>query len=458
MRGINLENFLESSRDIGYTLNNAIADLVDNAIDANATKISISLSLIDDHLSFFIVDDGHGMTNDELQKAMELSCKNPNDERKKGTLGKYGLGLKLSSFAFARILLVTSKSEIGDFNSYKWDLDNISINGYLSRKVTDRDKNLISSQTGTLVEWDNCDKLINFSEIEYNDTLASLSKYIGLTFGRLIREKSLSIFLNDVLIDPIDPFYVDEKTTITFPTIPLKVGEDAIIEVTAYVIANLKKQKNSLLEEQGFYIYRNHRLIEQAGWLGLFNANEVSKLARIKVDISNLHDKIVGVNINKTSINKVNPLLKLALKKTAETARKKSLEYYRVKGKVLKKLNNKRVIEHVWLIKQMGSQKKLYINTNHPVIKTAFNEESKKIFKLLEDSIPLETILSFEKDFDFEISKNNNLYLEFGRRIMNEKLKKGTSKIEALSELSMIEPFSLENSLIEMIREDFNIG
>jgi HSP90 family molecular chaperone len=458
MRAINLENFLESSRDIGYSLNNAIADLIDNSIDANAKRISVNLSLNENRLGFYIVDDGLGMSDEELKKAMQLSCANPNKEREKGKLGKYGLGLKLSSFAFARILCVTSKTKNGKAHSYEWNLDNVTEDGFSVRKVTDFDLKKMYVESGTLVEWNNCDKLSNYNEHDYNESLATLSKYLGLTFGRLIIEKGLEISLNGILIEPEDPFYINEHTTITFPTTPLIINKSATIEVTAYVIANLKKQKDSLLEEQGFYIYRNKRLIEKAGWLGLFKANEVSKLARVKVDISNLHDKVVGVNINKTSINKVNPILKSSLKKTAEIARNKSLEYYRVKGKVLKKLSKKNNYEHIWLIRQIGDKKKLCINTNHPVIKTSLTKDALKIYKLLEDSIPLETILSFEKEFDFETGKNNSLYLEFGRRIMNDMLFKGMPKIEALEELSTIEPFSLDESLIEIIREEYEIG
>jgi hypothetical protein len=398
------------------------------------------------------------MTNEELQEAMQLSCANPNKDREVGTLGKYGLGLKLSSFAFSRILSVTSKVKGGKAYSYEWNLDKISNEGFFSRSVTELDKNKMFADCGTLVEWKNCDKLKNYSEQDYNEVLANLSKYLGLTFGRLIKEKDLKIFLNGILIDPEDPFYINEDTTITYPTVPLMINENATIEVTAYVIANLKKQKGSLLEEQGFYIYRNKRLIEKAGWLGLFKANEVSKLARVRVDISNLHDKVVGVNINKTSINKVNPTLKSSLKKTAEIVRNKSLEYYRVKGKVLKRLTTKKIYDHIWLIKQIGNKKKLSININHPVVKQSLTKETMKIYKLLEDTIPLETILSFEKEFDFEIKKNNSIYLDFGRRIMDDKINKGVSRIEALKELSTIEPFSLEESLIEIIREEYEIG
>jgi hypothetical protein len=337
MKGINLENFLESSRDIGYTLNNAISDLIDNSIDAKARRIKISLSYEANQLGFFIVDDGQGMSKEALKNAMELSCSNPNEERKKGTLGKYGLGLKLSSFAFARILSVTSKIKGGKENSYQWNLDNISDDGFSSREVTQYDKAKLFFESGTLVEWENCDKLCDYNENDYNEILSSLSKHVGLTFGRLIQKESLEISLNDVIIDPIDPYYIHENSTITYPTVQVSIGKDAVISVTAYVVANLKKHKESLLEEQGFYIYRNERLIEKAGWLGLFKANEVSKLARIKVDITNIHDKVVGVNINKTAINKVNPILKGSLKKIAEEVRRKSLEYYRVKGKVLKK-------------------------------------------------------------------------------------------------------------------------
>jgi hypothetical protein len=457
MRGINLENFLESSRDIGYTLNNAIADLVDNSIDASAKNIRISLTFQDNKLGFHIVDDGRGMTQKELENAMELSCANPNDIRKKGKLGKYGLGLKLSSFAFARILRVTSIASSSNITSYEWNLDKITETGFFQRVVSNQERVKIFSSTGTLVEWYNCDKLINYEESDYNSTLASLVKHISLTFGRLIKEQEITITLNGTRITAMDPFYVGEESTIAFPTVPIKISNSAEIHVTAFVIANLKNQKGSFLEEQGFYIYRNKRLIEKTGWLGLYKPNEVSKLARVRVDITNFHDDVVGVNINKTSINKVNPILKSALQKTAETARKKSLEYYRVKGKVLKKTTKDQVLDSVWLVKQIGKKKKLYINNNHPMIKSFLNKDTKKLFKLLEDTIPLETILSFEKEFDFEINSNNAIYLELGRKILNTKIQKGIPTVEAIKELATIEPFSIEPSLLEIIREGYNV-
>ena len=102
---------IESIRDIGYTIETAIADLVDNSISAGANNIQIFLINDEDNKPFLSVeDDGCGMTEEELLSAMRLGSQDPNIVRRKDDLGRFGLGLKTASFSQCRHLKVETKS------------------------------------------------------------------------------------------------------------------------------------------------------------------------------------------------------------------------------------------------------------------------------------------------------------------------------------------------------------
>jgi len=116
---------IESIRDIGYTIETAIADLIDNSISASAKNIEIYL--IDDsdgNPILSIQDDGIGMSDEELKLAMRLGSKDPNIKRPKDDLGRFGLGLKTASFSQCRELTVETYKE-GKMTSLTWDLDEV---------------------------------------------------------------------------------------------------------------------------------------------------------------------------------------------------------------------------------------------------------------------------------------------------------------------------------------------
>ena len=102
MKNINLPPYapilMESTRAIGYSLEAAIADVVDNSIAAEARNISISFFPVDQEF-VYILDDGHGMNSDEITNAMQYGSKNPKDIRSINDLGRFGLGLKTASLS-----------------------------------------------------------------------------------------------------------------------------------------------------------------------------------------------------------------------------------------------------------------------------------------------------------------------------------------------------------------------
>ena len=116
---------IESLRDVGYSFNSAVADIIDNSITANSGNVSVfALPFGDGGFKVAIIDDGDGLDRDELLKAMRLGSSNPRLAREAGDLGRFGLGLKTASFSQCRRLTVVSRRD-GDTSAFTWDLDTV---------------------------------------------------------------------------------------------------------------------------------------------------------------------------------------------------------------------------------------------------------------------------------------------------------------------------------------------
>ena len=102
---------MESTRSIGYSVEAAIADVIDNSIAAFATNVEVNFFPSSDPY-ICILDNGNGMTISELENAMQYGSKNPLDTRSENDLGRYGLGLKTASLSQCRKLTVISKKTI----------------------------------------------------------------------------------------------------------------------------------------------------------------------------------------------------------------------------------------------------------------------------------------------------------------------------------------------------------
>ena len=119
-----VSSFIKSLRDIGYTFEIAVADVLDNSITANAENIKI-YSAVNPDLVLCILDDGIGMDDDSLREAMRLSTKDPDTQRDGKDLGRFGLGLKTASFSQCRLLTVISKTSTSQISAKQWDIDQV---------------------------------------------------------------------------------------------------------------------------------------------------------------------------------------------------------------------------------------------------------------------------------------------------------------------------------------------
>ncbi|HOC33201.1 MAG TPA: ATP-binding protein [Ruminococcus flavefaciens] len=99
---------IESTRAIGYSLDAAIADIIDNSIAACSKNIDIFFFPVGDAY-IAVLDNGNGMNAAEIDVAMQYGSRNPLDARASNDLGRFGLGLKTASLSQCRILTVISK-------------------------------------------------------------------------------------------------------------------------------------------------------------------------------------------------------------------------------------------------------------------------------------------------------------------------------------------------------------
>ena len=118
-------DLLESMRALGYSFESAVADLLDNSISAQARNIDIRFSPFDAPY-VAILDDGIGMSSEELTAAMRHGSKNPTALRSTDDLGRFGLGMKTASLSQCRRMTVVSLKD-GALSGRCWDLDHIAV-------------------------------------------------------------------------------------------------------------------------------------------------------------------------------------------------------------------------------------------------------------------------------------------------------------------------------------------
>lgn len=326
MKAMNLPPYaptlIESTRAIGYSLEAAVADIIDNSIAAEARNVDISFFPIGEAY-IAIVDNGHGMNEDELNRAMQYGSKNPTEERDENDLGRFGLGLKTASLSQCRILTVVTKQH-DVVMARRWDIDYIAKTGTWSLLILDDDEisgvpqieQLKKYDTGTLVVWQNLDRL-QAGEINFEQALGrkvdSVRDHLALVYHRyLAGETGITKFLlkiNGSKVLPADPF-LSKKSVQAMDDETLIIRGQKII-VRPYILPHISKLtaaeikalggKEGLRRQQGFYIYRNKRLLVWGTWFRMMRQGDLSKLARIQVDIPNTLDDLWTLDIKKSS-------------------------------------------------------------------------------------------------------------------------------------------------------------
>jgi hypothetical protein len=313
---------VESMRAVGYTLESAIADLIDNSISASAKTVSIRYSPYEDPY-LAIIDDGKGMLSDELTQAMRHGSRNPNDVRDSSDLGRFGLGLKTASLSQCRQLTVVSLKS-GQISARRWDLDVIAVTErWTLLSLDEREINslpfvdlLRAQERGTIVLWRNLDRVYTAEasiEAALGEGMIRVRKHLGLVFHRFVGEEivrnRVKVLMNESEVEVVDPFLLWHTATQKLDEEIIRIGTSRIT-VQAYILPHYSKLDTADLElaggeeglrrQQGFYIYRNKRLIIWGTWFRLARQEELTKLARVRVDVPNTLDHLWTLDIKKS--------------------------------------------------------------------------------------------------------------------------------------------------------------
>ncbi len=422
----------ESMRDLGYSLATAIADIIDNSITADATEIDVFCDLTRESPTLTVIDNGHGMTADELLVAMKHGAINPKQERPPLDLGRFGLGLKTASFSQCRYLTVASSKE-GVLCGAEWDLDIISREDEWLLSVLDeveiKDLPYIGQlpETGTIVIWRKLDRLF---EDQYgrkrdeivNEKLDLVEKHLALVFHRFLSgevksRKKIAIRINGHLVAAFDPFCRKNKATRLLPEEIVRVdGHDVTIQ--PYILPhhskltaaeyNYYEDRSSFISNQGAYIYRNGRLMAWGDWFRLVPKGEATKLARVQIDFPNALDESWTIDIKKSRARPPHAVRE-RLKQIVSKITYNSTRIHRGRGQKL----FEEISAPIWERYADKGKIRFDLNMEHPILLMLEKDMTEKQFRDLKNylqsvssSLPVEMIYSDYSSSPREIDQN----------------------------------------------------
>lgn len=483
-------------REIGYTVNTAVADILDNSITANAKNIWINFVWDEKDSYVSILDDGIGMDYEVLKAAMRPGSKNPNDDRDPSDLGRFSLGLKTASWSQAEKLNVWSKTKSSKINSMGWDIQQVQREDRWIVQQNLKDpkeiENLEKLESGTLIEWRNLNLVTpgkndpNKKETkdEFYEVLNDLEDYLAMIFHRYIEgstrfhslNKKLNIFLNNILIYPWSPFVASSKVNTAVTPEESIQYKNSIVYIRGYVLPHkdlLSKSdfnraggREGWLKQQGYYVYRSDRLIVPGDWLGLgrggkrWQDEEQYRLARLSIDISNSIDKDWSLDLKK-ELTIPPKLLKEKLTKLAEQVRKDARESFVKRGKYGPRPKREYYDnERLWVRSERKNKIIYKLNQKHPLIDNfrtsigPLNDDFKIIIRIIEECIPVQQIWidQAENEIATPFDDAGEELIPMIKKLYDVVIKSKNSE-EAINFILSIEPF---NRYPEQVRKILN--
>lgn len=381
---------VNSLRAIGYSFNTAVADIVDNSIAAGASAVAISFRTSPVYVA--IVDNGQGMTQSEVVAAMRHGGIGPAAARSVEDLGRFGLGLKTASLSQCRRLTVLSLQD-GVLSGARWDLDVIEqrdawILQLLHAEEADAFPGVADLRRfghGTVVLWENLDRATP-SDAPQNDslqrTILECGDHLALVFHRYIAPGygvPVRLSINGRAVEAADPFMLRNPYTELAGEETYSIG-GATIHIKAYILPHISKMTNNELERsggkqclrdtQGFYIYRNRRLITYGTWFKLLGRDELTRLARIQIDIPNTLDDLWNLDVRKSTASPPHSV-KILLRQIIQIVAEKSVNVFKEKRRPSGTSND---VIYLWKHSRIRGGVRYDINRSHPLL-DAFSAE-----------------------------------------------------------------------------------
>lgn len=435
----NPEFLIKSISEQGYSLEAAIADLIDNSISAEAKNVEILTDIENEPFKLYLTDDGIGMSLEELKENMKFPSSSPEKLRQNNDLGRFGLGMKTASFSQTRKFTVISRKKgIEKFNARTWDLEILKSEKAWKLIVNTEDeinKLLLDYQkiskehlkafnnfgVNTIIIWEGLYKFEEYLKLENRKKALKkeiseiTSDYLSLVFHKFMEQPNfLKIRINNSILEPFNPFPKKEKDLRVLEFREKTFSKD-IIKMEGYILPSrsIEESKNgnsiwttkykSLIDMEGIYIYRSNRIILFGGWNGIIKRAPRMQLARLKVDIGNSVDHLLHLNVAKSQVI-IPHDLKKAFEDYVEVLKYESnKEYFNRTSKSISNKNENKFS----LFEKVPSNKgmKVELNKNYPLLKEIENELSEKSKSNLKILI---------KMINTQIDKIKNIYEEKG--------------------------------------------
>jgi hypothetical protein len=427
------EYLMGAMRSMGYSFEAAIADIIDNSISAEARNILIKFPTAPTNCIVTILDDGFGMDQESLFLSMKYGSNSSEEQRNENDLGRFGLGMKAASLSQCKILTVASKQN-GNISAYQWNYDLIlKKKEWLVVELNKSEilklhgiKELELNNSGTLVIWENFDTLEKSSGDIYtslNEFKIKIIDYLSLIYHRYLNddiEKKINISVNSLKLKGLEPFLEKHKKTNIRQEFKLAIkdtqGIERYVSVQPYVLPYQKDLTKvdldflggitNLRTKQGFYIYRNRRLIIWGTWFGL-PRNELTKNARIRVDIPNTLDDIWNIDIKKQNAS-IPKSIKNSLTSAVRETMEFSVKIQNHRGRIAKIQDG---LDYIWNRIEGRDKNFMY----------SINRES-RIFGLLKDQVDDEAMSRFEMVLE-EIERSipyQQIYIDISQNIVDE--------------------------------------
>ncbi len=389
MRDIELPPFapmlIESTRAIGYSLEAAVADIIDNSISANTSIIDIRyLPYSEPYVA--VVDNGCGMSEDELTESMRYGSADPTAVRDDRDMGRYGLGMKTASLSQCRCLTVASVKN-DKLCARQWDLDYIKKTGKWSLVILEDEElleiplieELRKYSSGTLVAWQKLDKVFSGEiniEQAMTDKMDSVQRHISLVYHRFLQggdaAHKVNISMNGQQVIAFDPFFISKSRQIMDEERIEIPQYNSVVTVKPFVLPHPSKMTKTEVEKyggkdgfrrlQGFYIYRNKRLLIWGTWFRMTRMDEFSKLARVQIDIPNSLDELWTLDVKKSTA--IPPeIVKSRLKQIIQNIIDNSKRTYTFRWRK----ETRDGISHIWNVLETRDGVRYELNSDHPL-------------------------------------------------------------------------------------------
>jgi len=466
---------IESLRSLGYSLEAAVADLIDNSIAAEAQQVDVVFNWDGQDSWVAVVDDGRGMSETELVSAMTIAGRGPGAHRSAQDLGRFGMGLKTASFSQARQLLVTSAHAGSGRATRVWDLDLVRRTGewrlLLGAEATDQallDK--LWTGRGTVVLWRHLHRFdiagVKSDDVptqkHFYDEIRRVETHLGMVFERFLDgRKRLRISVNGNPVPPWDPFLGNRRWVQQFPVEEIPVGGHTM-RVAAYVLphprhltdeeARQAAGPGGWLEREGFYVYRRDRLILAGDWLGIrgFRREDKYILARIAVDVPAELDADWGIDVRKSAA--VPPLAaRPHLQRIGTATRRAAASVQSHRGQVTAREHGADFV-YAWTVQHRNGQVTCRVNRKHPLVKQVLrggadeSADAAALIRLLEETVPVAALRVMHQaetidDPDPFAGEPDEEAVKVAERIQSALISQGLSPHEARRRIRLMSPF-----------------